>query len=100
MSLATFIPTSIRAISLAAALGALAFPAAAASVKVNINGLDAKAAHTQIVRAAATVCSAALADQPLRYYAVGSCITEAVAATEAKFAANEHRYALLPTNGR
>jgi hypothetical protein len=100
MSLANPIPTSLRAITLAAALGALAFPAAAASVKVNITGLDSKAAHAQIVRAAATVCSAALADQPLRYYAIGACIDQAVATTEAKFAANDHRYAMLPANGR
>ena len=83
--------TTFRAIALASALGGLALPAAAASVKVNVAGLDAKAAHVQIVRAAEAVCSSALADQTLRYYSMSSCIDETVAATEAKFAANDHR---------
>ena len=98
MSLANAHP--FRVIALAATLGALALPAAAASVKVNIAGLDSKAAHAQIVRAAETACSSALADQTLRYYSMSSCIDEAVATTEAKFAANEHRYASVQATGR
>ncbi len=102
MSLANLsrVQTTLRAALLATAIGATALPAAAASVKVNVAGLDAKAAHAQIVRAAQTVCSAALSDQTLRYYSMADCITEAVAATEAKVAANDHRYAVAQANGR
>lgn len=92
--------TAYRAIALASALGALALPAAAASVKVNLAGLDAKAAHVQIVRAAEAACSSALASETLRYYSMSSCIDEAVATTEAKFAANDHRFASVQANGR
>jgi hypothetical protein len=88
-----------RTLVLTAALGALALPAAAASVKVNIAGLDAKTAHAKIVRAAETACSLSLADETLRYYSINSCVDEVVAATEAKFAANEHRYASVQATG-
>jgi hypothetical protein len=97
MSLAT--PQAFRALVLAAAVTGFALPAAAASVKVNVAGLDAKTAHVQIVKAAEAACSSALADESLRYYSMSDCITEAVAATEAKFAANAHRYASVQ-NGR
>jgi hypothetical protein len=95
-------PLATRALSviaLTAVLAASALPAAAASVKVNVAGLDARAAHAQIVRAAETVCSSALADQTLRYYSMSSCIDETVAAAEAKYASNAHRYAAVQ-NGR
>jgi hypothetical protein len=92
--------TTFRALALATALGALSLPAAAASVKVNIAGLDAKTAHARIVSAAGTVCSAALIDQPLRYFVIDSCVHETVAAAEARFAANDHRLARLQANGR
>jgi UrcA family protein len=90
-----------RSLALAAALGAMALPAAAASVKVNIAGLDAKTAHARIVRAAETVCSAELPDSAVvRYYEMPSCITEATATAEAKFAARDHRYASVQNTGR
>ena len=44
MSLAASQP--VRAIVLAAVLGAMALPAAAASVKVNVAGVDSKTANT------------------------------------------------------
>ena len=97
MSLAT--PQAFRALMLAAAVAGSALPAAAASVKVNVSGLDAKTAHVQIVKAAATACSSALADESLRYYSMSDCINDAVASTEAKVAANSHRYAIVQ-NGR
>lgn len=97
MSLAASQP--LRAIALAAVLGALALPAAAASVKVNIAGLDAKTAHARIVLAAQTACSAAFGDDPLRFYALPSCIDETVASTEAKYASNARRLASVQ-NGR
>jgi UrcA family protein len=90
-----------RTLAFAAALGALALPAAAASVKINIAGLDAKTAHAHIVRAAQAACSAALNESPVvRYYDMGPCIDDAVAATEAKLAANEHHYASVQSTGR
>ena len=91
----------LRGALLVTALGALALPAAAASIKVNIAGLDAKTAHSQIVRAAETACSAALQGSPFdRYYQMGPCIDEAIAAAEAKTAANDHRYASVQSTGR
>lgn len=95
MSLAT----PLRTLTVAAVLAALALPAAAASVKVNVAGLDAKAAHNQIHRAAEQVCSAALNDEPLSHYLMADCIEQTVATTEAKFAANDRRLAQVQ-NGR
>jgi len=89
-----------RTLVLAAALGSLALPAGAASVKVNIAGLDAKAAHAVIVRAAEQACSAVLTDSPVaRYYEMSPCVDDAVAAAEAKFAANDHRFASVQNTG-
>jgi hypothetical protein len=97
MSLAT--PQAFRALALAAAVAGFALPAAAASVKVNVAGLDAKTAHVQIVKAAESACSSALADESLRFYSMSNCISETVATTEAKVVANAHRYATVQ-NGR
>jgi hypothetical protein len=88
-----------RSIALAATLSALALPAAAQSVKVNVAGLDAKAAHTQIVKAAQEVCSAANAAETLRYYTMAACVDDTITATEAKVASLDHRYASVQ-NGR
>ena len=83
-----------------AALGAAALPASAASVKVNIAGLDAKTAHAHIVRAAQAACSAELTDSAVvRYYEMTPCVNDAVAAAEAKYATNEHHYASVQTTG-
>jgi hypothetical protein len=88
----------LRTFVLAAALGALALPAGAASVKVNIAGLDAKTAHAKIVRAAQEACSVVLQDSAIaRYYEMPPCIEDAVAATEAKIASNDHRLASAQT---
>lgn len=99
MSLATHAP--LRALTLAgalvAALGLAASPAAAASLKVNVAGLDAKTTHAKIFRAAQAVCSAVLADEPMSHYVMADCIDETVAATESKFAANERHLASLNT---
>ena len=84
----------------AAVLGAAALPAAAASVTVNVAGLDAKTAHAHIVRAAQTACSIALTDSAVvRYYEMSPCVNEAVAAAEAKYAASEHNYASVQSTG-
>jgi len=89
-----------RTIALAATLGAFALPAGAASVTVNIAGLDAKTAHARIVHAAAAACSAALQESAtVRYYEMTPCIDDAVAAAEAKFAANDHHYASVQNTG-
>ena len=89
-----------RTIAIAAVVGALALPAGAASVKVNIAGLDAKAAHAAIVHAAAAACSATLQDSPVvRYYEMSPCIDDAVAAAEAKFASNDHHFAGVQNTG-
>ena len=89
-----------RALVLAAALGALAVPASAESVKVNVTGLDAKAAHAKIVHAAVQACTAALADSAMDFfYEMPTCVADTVADAEAKYAANERRFA-SGQNGR
>jgi hypothetical protein len=95
----------IRALALAAALSAAAIPAAAAdlvaSVKVNIAGLDAKSAHAKIVRAAEAACNVVLQDSAVaRYYEMTPCVDDAVAAAEAKYAANATHYASVQNTGR
>jgi len=90
----------VRTLVIAAALAVLAIPASAESVKVNIAGLDAKAAHAKITRAAEQACSAVLNDSPvIRYYEMSTCVDDAVARAEAKYAANDHHFASVQ-NGR
>ena len=101
MSLATLPSRALAsAAALAAIVGLAASPVAAASLKVNVAGVDAKTAHVRVVKAAEAVCSSVLANEPLSYYLMPSCIDETVAATEAKFAANERRLASLQPTGR
>ena len=92
----------LRKILLAAALAATAAPALAdTKVVVNLAGMDAKAAHAKIVRAAEAACSAVLNDGAVvRYYEMSPCISDAVAAAEAKYAANDHRFASVQNTGR
>ena len=80
-----------RTLVLAAALGAMALPAAAASVTINVAGLDAKAAHAKIVQAAATACGIELSDDStvVQYYTHAACVTDAAAKAEAKVEANQ-----------
>ena len=101
MSLATLpVRALVSAATLAAALGLAASPVAAASLKVNVAGLDAKTAHVRVVKAAEAVCSSVLADEPLSHFLMASCIDDTVAATEAKVAANERHLASLQPTGR
>jgi hypothetical protein len=90
-----------RTLVLAAVLGTFAASANAASVKVNVAGLDSKAAHTKIVHAAEAACNAVLQESAIdRYYGMSPCVTDAVAAAEARFAANEHHFAAVQNTGR
>ena len=75
-----------RSLVLAVAACAMALPAAAASVKINVAGLDSKAAHEKIVHAAEAVCSAELSSESAlsRFYQQSDCVDATVAATEAK----------------
>jgi len=96
MSLATV----TRALAVAGVIAAVAAPAFAESVTVKVAGLDAKAAHAQILRAAREVCTQVLADEPLQHYVLADCITDAAQATEAKIAANERHLASVQNTGR
>jgi hypothetical protein len=90
-----------RTLVLAAALGAFAASANAAAVKVNVAGLDAKTAHAKIVRAAESACNAVLQDSAIdRYYGLAPCVSDAVAAAEARFAAGDHHFAAVQNTGR
>jgi UrcA family protein len=93
-----------RALAIAATLSVAALPAAAAdiaaSVKVNINGLDAKSAHTKILHAAEAACNAVLRDSAVaRYYEMTPCVSDAVAAAEAKYAASGQHFASVENTG-
>ena len=87
----------LRSLAIAAAFAVVALPAAAASVTVDISGLDRAAAHAKIEKAATEACRIALSDQsPLeQYYGHDACIAEAVATAEAKLAASNHTLAKL-----
>ncbi len=77
----------LRTLVLAAALGAMALPAAAATtVTINVNGLDGKAAHAVITRAAKDACQVELrGSSPFaQYYLRADCINTAVADAEAR----------------
>jgi hypothetical protein len=79
-----------RKLLLAGALGVLATPVLAATqVTVNVAGLDAKAAHDVIYRAAQVACRGELADETslVQFYNRPSCITDAVSRAEAKLEA-------------
>ena len=92
-----------RSLAIAAAVSVVAaLPAAAESVTVNVAGLDAKAAHAKILRAAEQACSVVLQDGAVaRYYEMPSCVSDAVSAAEAKIAsANDHRFASVQNTGR
>jgi hypothetical protein len=79
-----------RKIFLAAALVAAAAPAFAdTAVKVNLAGMDAKAAHAAIQRAATVACRIELANESslVRFYNNPTCVQDTVAAAETKYAA-------------
>ncbi len=86
-----------RTLALAATLGALALPASAASIKVDINGLDAAAAHAKIVAAANTVCRIELHDAgpAQQYYEHQACVDDAVAKVQAQLATTGRTLASL-----
>jgi hypothetical protein len=78
----------IRSIVIGLALGALALPAAAASVTVDIKS-DPQTVHARIAEAASSVCSVEYQGASVleKYYAEPQCVSEATAAAEHKLAA-------------
>jgi hypothetical protein len=90
-----------RTLILATAVAALALPAVAAtSVKVNIEGLDAKAAHRVILHAAQAACRVELSDEtPLElFYDRPECLGDAIGRAEASLpAATASVTAIKPT---
>ena len=77
-----------RKFALAAAFAAIALPAAAhTEVKVNVAGLDAKAAHAAIVQAAQAACREEMAGQTslVQFYNRPDCINAAVAKAETTY---------------
>jgi len=87
----------LRSFVIAAALVAVALPAAAASVTVDVSGLDAAAAHAKIEKAAVEACRVAMSDQSAieQYYDHDDCIRSAVASAEAKLAESNRTLAKL-----
>jgi gamma-glutamyl phosphate reductase len=79
----------IRKLVLAAALGAMAFPACAGpQVTINVAGLESKSVHVAILRAAQAACREALADETtlVQFYVRPECLDQAIAQAEAKYA--------------
>jgi UrcA family protein len=75
-----------RSLAVAALIGAFALPAAAATtVKINVSGLDARAAHASIVRAAKAACQIEMRDASTfeQHYLHADCINSAVAHAQA-----------------
>ena len=77
-----------RRFAIAAVLGAMAFPAAAATVKVDVTGLDSAAAHAKIVDGAMLACRIEMRGSSTfeQFYLHEDCINQAVADAEAKLA--------------
>jgi hypothetical protein len=77
-----------RKFVLAATFAAIALPAAAhTEVKVNVAGLDSKAAHAVIVQAAQVACREELAGQSslVQFYTRPDCVNAAVAKAETTY---------------
>jgi len=93
----------VRTLLLATALGALALPAfAETSIKVDLTGLDAKATHVAILRAAQTACRVELNDESdlELFYDRPDCLNEAIDRAEASLsptAASASVTAVTPT---
>jgi UrcA family protein len=82
----------LRTLSIAALGAVLALPAAAeTSVKVDVAGLDAPAAHARIVRAARAACQVELRNSTTfeQYYQQPGCINDAVTHAEADLKAQQ-----------
>jgi hypothetical protein len=86
----------IRSILIGLALGALALPAAAASVTVDLKA-DPQTVHARIAEAASSACSVEYRDASVleKYYAEPECVSEAKAAAERKLAAKSTKMAKL-----
>lgn len=82
---------TLSAVALATTIAAaLALPAAAdTTVKVNITGLSAAAAHAKIVKAARSACSTEYSDSSAleQYYEESPCVDDAVAGAESELKA-------------
>ena len=87
----------LKSLVIAAALAATAAPTFAASVTVNISGLDAKAAHAKIERAAEDACRVAMSEESpvAQYYDHAACVSEAVSTAETKLAQSNRTLAKL-----
>jgi hypothetical protein len=91
----------LRTILIAAALGAIALPAAATTqITVNVAGQDAKTAHATIVHAAEKACRTELRDSSTfeQYYLRPDCISNAVTQAEATLANNTATASASDTN--
>jgi hypothetical protein len=85
-----------RTLVLAAALGALALPAAAATaIKIDVTGLDAKAAHAKIYEAAQQACRIELQDASslVQFYVRADCVRDAVNRADAEWTSLSGRLA-------
>ena len=80
---------TLPTLALAGAVAALALPAFAAPVSINVAKLDAPAVHKAIAEAARQACTAEFAEQTtlVTYYGRPECIRHTVATAEAKYAA-------------
>ncbi len=87
----------LKSLVIAAALAATALPTFAASVTVNISGLDAKAAHAKIEKAAEAACRMAMSEESpvAQYYDHAACVTDAISTAETKLAESNRTMAKL-----
>lgn len=74
-----------KTIAIVAAVAAIAGPASAAEVRINLIGKDDVALRTEVVRAALTVCKEQGHDS-LALYFQRRCIADTIKQTEAKIA--------------
>lgn len=85
----------IRTLAILSALAAVAGPAAAADIKINIVGKDAAVVRAEIAKAARTVCREGLSGlTPLSQFA--ACLQGVTADAEAQLTAARASYAKAP----
>jgi len=87
----------LKSLVIAAALAATALPTFAESVTVNISGLDAKAAHAKIEKAAEDACRVAMSEESsvAQYYDHAACVGDAVSTAETKLSESNRTMAKL-----
>ena len=80
----------IRTLTILSAIAAVAGPAAAAEIKINIVGKDAVTVQAEIVKAAKSICREAMVSTPISMF--GACVNVVADDAMAQFASARATY--------